>query len=59
MSVTYHGAPRTLFGSTDRVLNVEARLKADEKSMQGLAHRVDRPDNTMRCQLTKQAELPA
>ena len=59
VSVTYHGAPRTLFGATDRVLNIVATLKADEQSMQGLAHRVDRPDNTMRCQLTKQADLPA
>ena len=59
VSVTYHGAPRTLFGSTDRVLSIEATLKADEHSMQGLAYRVDRPDNTMRCQLTRQADLPA
>lgn len=58
ISVTYHGAPRTLFGSTDSVLSIVGVLKARDASMQGVAHRVDRPENTMRCQLTRQADLP-
>ena len=57
--VTYHGSPRTLFGSADKILTIVADLQRVDGCLEGDAHRVDRPENTMHCKLTRHADLPS
>lgn len=58
LAITYHGTPRTLFGSSDRNLsiNVEGQVGRDE--ILGSVFREGSPNQSLACRLTKRAERP-
>ena len=58
LAITYHGPPRTLFGSSDKNLsiNVEGQIEGDE--ILGSVFRVGSPTQSLACRLTKRVDMP-
>ena len=58
LDITYHGQPRTLFGSSDKNLsiNVEGQVHGDE--ILGSVFRVGSPKRSLAFRLTKRVEMP-
>ena len=56
--ITYHGTPRTLFGSSDKQmsLNVDGQVGRDE--IMGSVFRSGSPNLSLAVRLTKRAEMP-
>ena len=58
LSVEYHGTPRTMFGASDKMLQVELNGTVQEGVIEGSAYRVDKPNQKIACKLTRRADIP-
>jgi hypothetical protein len=58
LAITYHGPPRTLFGSSDKELsiNVDGQVEGDE--ILGSVYRPGSPNQSLAFRLTKRTDIP-
>ena len=58
LAITYHGPPRTLFGSSDKELsiNVDGQVEGDE--ILGSVYRPESPNQSLAFRLTKRSDIP-
>ena len=58
LAITYHGPPRTLFGSSDKELsiNVDGQVEGDE--ILGSVYRPESPKQSLAFRLTKRTDIP-
>lgn len=57
LQVEYHGTPRTIFGASDKSLEVEVRCTVKDAQMEGYACRLDKPEQRVACRFTRRAPL--
>lgn len=57
INITYHGKPRTLFGSSDSTLALHLDGCVDGDVIEGSIHRVENPKQSLSFRLTKRASL--
>jgi len=58
LAVEYYGTPRTIFGAADKTLNVEINGHLAGGTIEGSAHRLDRPDQKATIKLIRRSALP-
>lgn len=57
VTVTYHGKPRVMFGSSDRTLTMEFKGQHHENMIEGNVNRAGNPRQTLLFRMTKRAEI--
>ena len=55
--ITYHGTPRTLFGSSDSQLSLRFDGQYDDGVIEGSVYREGNPRQTLSFRLTKRADI--
>ena len=55
--ITYHGSPRTLFGSSDSQLSLRFNGQHDDGVIEGSVYREGNPKQTLSFRLTKRADI--
>ena len=58
LSVEYHSTPRTIFGASDKNLQVEVEGTIENGIIIGKAHRADKQDHKAMCRFTRRSDLP-
>ena len=59
LSVEYFSTPRTIFGASDRNLQVEVDGTIHNGIINGKAYRADKPDQKAMCKFTRRMDLPS
>jgi len=57
VTISYHGKPRVMFGSSDKTITVEFLGERHDDVIEGNVHRAGNPKQTLLFRLTKRAEL--
>jgi len=57
ITMTYHGKPRTLFGSSDSTLSLHLDGHVAGEVIEGSVHRVENPRQALSFRLTKRADV--
>jgi hypothetical protein len=58
LAITYHGPPRTLFGSSDKKLSINVDGQVEGGEILGSVSRTGSPKQTLAFRLTKRTDTP-
>ena len=57
IDITYHGTPRTLFGSSDPTVSLHLDGRCNDEIIEGSVFRGDNPNQALSFRLTKRADI--
>ena len=58
LDITYHGPPRTLFGSSDKELSIDVEGQVEREEILGSVSRGGNPSHSLSFRMTKRGNMP-